>query len=116
MPAIMRELELGEMRRDGDDASVEVVVPQDARYFEGHFPGAPILPGVAQIIALSEEPARIAWPDLGAAVGLRRVKFQKAIRPGDRLELKLTRKTEKVTFQVLKESEVCSKGILVFAP
>ena len=110
----MSELQLGEMQRDGDAISVEVGVPEDARYFEGHFPGAPILPGVAQIIALSEEPARLAWPDLGAAIGLRRVKFQKAIRPGDTLELKLARKAEKVTFQVFKEGEICSKGVLVF--
>lgn len=111
-----QELQLGEMRREGDTVSVEVRVPADARYFEGHFPGSPILPGVAQIIALSEEPARLAWPDLGGAVGLRRVKFQKAIRPEDVLELRLERKAEKVTFQVHKKGELCSKGVLVFTP
>lgn len=108
------ELQLGEMERDGDSVRVEVRVPSDTRYFDGHFPGAPILPGVAQIIALSEEPTRQAWPELGATRGLRRVKFQRAIRPNDVLELQLTRKNEKVTVQVFKAGELCSKGTLVF--
>ena len=108
------EVELGEMRREGDCVTVEVRVPADARYFDGHFPGAPILPGVAQIIALSEEPARVAWPDLGAAVGLRRVKFQQAIRPDDVLELRLVRQEAKVSFEVHKKGTLCSKGVLVF--
>jgi len=109
-----RELEFGKFREDADGVVVEVRIPEDARYFEGHFPGSPILPGVAQIIALSEEPAARAWPDLGPAQGLRRVKFQKAIRPGDVLELRMSRKGPKVSFHVLKEGELCSKGTLVF--
>lgn len=92
-----------------------VRVPVDLRYLEGHFPGDPIVPGVAQIVALAEEPARRVWPDLGPVSGLRRVKFTRAIRPADTLTLRLVRRDAKVSFRVYKaDGGECSRGTLVF--
>ncbi len=113
------ELVLEQMKRetsgDCELVTVAVHVPTTLRYLEGHFPGAPIMPGVAQIVALTEEPTRLAWPDLGAVRSLRRVKFTHAIRPGDDLELRLERKGQKVTFCVSKGEDICSKGSIVFS-
>ncbi len=115
MSLTMSELEFGEPSRAGDEATFAVRVPADLRYLEGHFPGDPIVPGVAQIVALAEEPTRRVWPDLGPVAGLRRVKFTQAIRPTDSLKLQLIRSGAKVSFRVYKaDGSECSRGTLVF--
>jgi acyl-coenzyme A synthetase/AMP-(fatty) acid ligase len=70
---------------DGGKTQVEIQVPASSPFFEGHFPGLPILPGVAQIdwmIWLT----RVLWGVEGTAfAGLEAVKFQRVIRPGERI-------------------------------
>jgi len=110
----MRDFDFGELERDGDDVRVAVGVPEDLGYLEGHFPGAPIVPGVAQIVAIAESQARRAWPELGGSAGLRRVKFMAALKPGDTLELHLQRKPDGVQFEIARGDTECSRGRLVF--
>ena len=108
----------------GEIVRVGAKVPADLRYFEGHFPGDPIVPGVAQLGPLAEAQARRAWPELGALVELKRLKFMHAIRPGDALELELTRKGQRVVVKVHKRrdpqdaaagTDECTRGTFVFA-
>lgn len=61
-------------------------VPSDGSYFEGHFPGRPILPGVAEIV--------LALDALAAAehseVSIQRIAYtrlRQIVLPGDRLDL-----------------------------
>lgn len=57
--------------------------------FQGHFPNAPILPGLAQVdwaIRLGEE----AFGPLGAFTGISNLKFQRVIVPDETIELRLT--------------------------
>ena len=110
-----RELEFSAPIGEGDTRDLTVRVPSDLRYFDGHFPGDALMPGVAQIVALAEEPVRRCWPELKGVRGLRRVKFTQAIRPGDTLTLTLTRTGPKVAFRVHKNETECSRGTLVFA-
>ena len=76
-------------------AAFDVQVPDEAWFFEGHFPGFPILPGVATLHTIVL-PA-IAASGLTSALGphplreVRRLKFRHPIRPGHRLRLELTR-------------------------
>jgi len=109
----MRDFEFGEPRTEGDETVVPFTVPADLGYFEGHFPGAPIVPGVAQIVALAEARARLAWPELGPSRGLRRVKFKKGLYPNDALELRLRRDGDTVAFTI-QGDELHTKGSLVF--
>ncbi|HEX7954233.1 MAG TPA: hypothetical protein VF523_14280 [Burkholderiales bacterium] len=61
-------------------------VPSGGRWFEGHFPGRPILPGVAQIALVMEALTR----ESDHALSLRGIAFarlRQLVLPGDRLEL-----------------------------
>ncbi|MBX7193496.1 MAG: hypothetical protein K1X94_15680 [Sandaracinaceae bacterium] len=70
---------------------LRVEVPTDLVFFEGHFEGNPMLPGVAQVLALVDGEARRSFPALEGlgARRMSRLKFQATIRPGDALELGL---------------------------
>ncbi|MEM1413588.1 MAG: hypothetical protein AAGH15_01745 [Myxococcota bacterium] len=98
-----------------DAAVVPVGVPRDLRYLDGHFPGNPIVPGVAQLI-LVEGAARRAFPDLGATQGIGRLKFRARIDPGDEVEVALERRTADVRFTIRRGETECTKGVLLVAP
>lgn len=98
-------------------ARIAADVPANLKYLEGHFPGDPIVPGVAQIVALAEGQARRVWTDLAYARGLKRVKFMAALRVDDSLEVVLTRAegSSDVRFEIVRGDETCSKGTLLFS-
>ena len=64
-------------------------------FFQGHFPGAPIMPGVLILEALAQAGGLLAVSGLGDNLddklflftGLDGVKFRKQVVPGDRLDL-----------------------------
>lgn len=62
-------------------------------FFQGHFPGEPIMPGVLQIEALAQLGVLLlkALPEsknkLAVFAGMNNVKFKKMVLPGDRLDL-----------------------------
>lgn len=58
-----------------------VEVPAASPLFAGHFPGHPILPGVAQLAMVERV--------LGPLSGVRNVKLRRPVSPGDRLELRI---------------------------
>lgn len=112
----MSEFDAGDIVRNGNDVTVSIHVPSDLRYLEGHFPGDPIVPGVAQVVSLAEAQARRAWPELPFATGIKRLKFMEALRPGDELALALTfdRGEKRVGFAIHRDGTECSRGTLLF--
>lgn len=63
-------------------------------FFQGHFPGAPIMPGVLIMEALAQTGALLATADMGNLddklfffTGLDKVKFRRQVTPGDRLDM-----------------------------
>lgn len=96
--------------------SAVVDVPPDSRWFQGHFPGEPILPGVALIEMVYEITCRAQ----GAGrlmQGLRRVRFKQIIRPHDILDITISfmdGDEAKSSFQVLLAGEVVSSGHMIF--
>ena len=70
--------------------AAKLVFPPDCECFSGHFPGFPILPGVAQLYFLRHF-ARQAFADFPDAATYRRLKFKKIIRPSRDVALSVTR-------------------------
>lgn len=90
-------------------------VAPDLRWFEGHFPGFPILPGVVQLDRLVLVQVERLWPGVGRVRSVRRLKFMKVIRPGDRIVLDLERDPAAGTvgFTVDGPDGRCASGTLV---
>jgi 3-hydroxymyristoyl/3-hydroxydecanoyl-(acyl carrier protein) dehydratase len=60
----------------------EVSIPAESIWFQGHFPGDPLLPGIAQL-HLVLETLRGALGGVIRLTGLKRVRFKRVIRPGE---------------------------------
>lgn len=64
-------------------------------FFQGHFPGKPIMPGVLILEALAQTGGLLAASGMGESLagkiflftGLDQVKFRRQVVPGDRLDL-----------------------------
>lgn len=95
----------------------EAQVPADSPLFDGHFPGQPVLPGVAQLQALVVDNARRRWPRLCAPLGFGAVKFLRPIQPLVPLQVTLTRSPsgDRVDFRIESAGAVCSTGRVRFA-
>ena len=95
----------------------EVVrVPSDWSYFEGHFEGFPILAGVVQMTEIVLPAVAARWQELRRPRHLANLKFRRPIKPGDLVELEITRTAPlKVTFALRRQAEVMSSGALEFA-
>jgi 3-hydroxymyristoyl/3-hydroxydecanoyl-(acyl carrier protein) dehydratase len=103
---------------------VDVDLPEDYAWFEGHFEGYPVLAGAAQLKELILPSVADAFPELGRLESMNRVKFLERIVPGAALRMELSRDLGeggapgqvRVRFQIdVREGRTCSVGHLVFA-
>jgi len=95
------------------EQSLDVVVGADCRFFEGHFPGRPILPAVAQL-ALVEELLRRTIGRTVRIVALDRLRMLQPVEPGERLSLRLRAGTDPTTarFEIDRGPTRISDGIV----
>jgi hypothetical protein len=105
-------LRLGPVATEGADVLRDVHVPGDSSLFHGHFPGHPVLPGVAELSEIVLPTIAEAWPELGPVRRVSRLKFKRPIVPGDDLRLQLCRTDDatRVTFRLERNGEVCASG------
>jgi 3-hydroxyacyl-[acyl-carrier-protein] dehydratase len=98
----------------------DITVPPDSIWFSGHFPGQPILPGIALISAVCEIIENEAR-ERGEAVAissLKRVRFTGPVRPGETIHLSVTGEdgslTGSLSFKVAVHGQViCTGHVLV---
>ena len=94
-------------------------------FFQGHFPGLPVMPGVLQVEALAQTMAvYVAKQDgfgdrIGLFAGIDEVRFKRIVVPGDTLRLEVT--MEKLGKRFGKgrgvasvDGEVACEGLLSF--
>ncbi len=99
----------------GERGSFSVRIPAELLAFQGHFPGDPVLPGIAQLLSLALDRTHALWPELGQPRRLTRLKFRQKIVPDDLLELRLERDALEVRFELHRGPELCTQGCLDFS-
>jgi 3-hydroxymyristoyl/3-hydroxydecanoyl-(acyl carrier protein) dehydratase len=94
-------------------------VPVDSPWFSGHFPGEPILPGIA-LVYMAEQAIiqdALAKGEQVQLHTLKRVRFTQPVRPGETLSLNIIGEEagEEILFSFKitnKENIVCSGAIV----
>jgi 3-hydroxymyristoyl/3-hydroxydecanoyl-(acyl carrier protein) dehydratase len=104
----------GMNRSPENEISAEIHVPPDSPWFEGHFPGEPVLPGVAQIGMAVDAISNALNQDLRIS-GVRRVRFKRMIRPDDQLKIIATPLNQEIgaySFRIMIQEEAVCSGVI----
>jgi 3-hydroxyacyl-[acyl-carrier-protein] dehydratase len=89
---------LVDVRRDHSAIGIKNVTVNE-NFFQGHFPGHPVMPGVLIVEAMAQTAAALVIETLGADNGIPIVyfmsidnaKFRKPVTPGDALRIHVTK-------------------------
>ena len=104
-------------------------VTMNEPFFQGHFPGYPVMPAVLVIEALAQIASILAWkmsgrdPGDGALIffaGINDARFRRQVRPGDQLVLeadvqKLVRGVGKFSVRAKVDGEIVAEADLLAA-
>jgi 3-hydroxyacyl-[acyl-carrier-protein] dehydratase len=94
-------------------------------YFQGHFPGLPVMPGVLQVEALAQTMAvYVAQQEgfgdrIGLFAGIEECRFKRVVQPGDRMSLEVTmdklgRRFGRGRAVATVDGEVCCEATISF--
>ncbi|MEO8163834.1 MAG: hypothetical protein ABI619_00425 [Betaproteobacteria bacterium] len=93
-----------------------IAVPAGAAYFEGHFPGRPILPGVVEMLLVVEALAR-AWQRPVALRGIAFARLRQLVLPGEQLELEWRELDDgRVRVDLTRQGSAVANAELILGP
>ena len=95
---------------EGDTLRAYKNVTAGEPYFQGHFPGQPVMPGVLILEAMAQAAGLLALSQLAVEAGKHiilfasadKVKWRRPVVPGDRLDIEITVKKKRGTLWVVK--------------
>jgi 3-hydroxyacyl-[acyl-carrier-protein] dehydratase len=102
---------------DSKEITAAVRVPPESPWFCGHFPGEPILPGIAQLGMVFEAINQFGNHNLAIAA-INRVRFRQMIRPNQQLRIIATPQRDQTgsyLFRILVEEEMVCSGVMTVA-
>jgi 3-hydroxyacyl-[acyl-carrier-protein] dehydratase len=80
--------------------------PLEHASYAGHFPGAPVVPGVVLLEFVTRAIAR------GAPCAITAAKFHRALTPGDEFEIEWTSRDTATTFRCRRAGQLVAEGAL----
>ncbi len=95
-------------------------VTANEEFFNGHFPGAPIMPGVLQVEAMAQSGALLIMSkqvdnpeeNLMVFTGIKNTKFRKSVVPGDQLIMEVNLVNQRRNF-ITMEGKATVEGKVV---
>ncbi len=107
--------QIGSTERVERGVRLQLQIPAELTYFEGHFPDCALLPGVVQV-GWAIELGRTHVPFAGTFRALSGVKFTRVIMPDTSPWLTLEYASEKrqLTFAYRVADYQCSSGMILF--
>lgn len=111
---------LGEIN-SGRENEIEAscFVPADSPWFEGHFPGEPILPGIAIVHTVEQAILKDIQKNNERVVldELRRIRFVQPVRPGEELKITVLREDTGgeilFSFKVINKENIVCSGLII---
>lgn len=95
-----------------DAGRYQAEVPAELVYFEGHFDGLPVLPGVVLLDRLIWPIVRAEHPEVTGISAVRRLRFRRPIPPESQLAIEVSRTGGRIDFEVSSAGEVVATGQL----
>ena len=103
-----------EAHRCANGWEADLVFDPDAAYFQGHFPGFPLLPGVVQLGVAHHLAERLLGREIILKT-VKKMKFSGVVGPAEVIHLSLTIAAEgAVAYSYRKRETVCASGIMEF--
>jgi hypothetical protein len=87
-------------------------VPAGLVFFDGHFDGQPILPGVVLVDRLVWPIVRAELPQVTGLRAVRRLRFRRPVLPEQELAVRIAHSGDRVEFEVSSAGEVVASGQL----
>ena len=92
--------------------NVAIEIPADGPLFEGHFPGRPILPGIAELVLVWRAGSGMWGP--AEVSGIPFARFRGLVVPSDTLQISVERRGDSggVRFEVRRGGELVANGVM----